>query len=65
MNNMIKEIRPGRMRMPLDIPTEIYKDVKRLALHENTAMVTVVTWALVEYINGKKDVLKPYRDAKK
>ena len=62
---MRKEIRPGRMRMPLDIPTEIYKDVKALAFHENTSMVTIGIRALAAYINDKKDILKPYREARK
>lgn len=58
---MPKETRKGRFRISIDIPKRIYEDVRALAFHENTTLTIIITKALVEHINSKKEYLVPYR----
>ena len=59
---MNKEIRPGKRRVSLNIPTELHNDVRALAFHRGVAITHILVIALVEYINREKETLKPYRD---
>lgn len=58
---MSKEIRPGKMRISINLDIPMHQDMRALTVHYNITQTKVLELALADYINKNKEILKENR----
>ena len=61
---MSKEIRPGKMRLSINMPSSLFMDFKSLAIHKNMTLTEIVELSLMDYMNKNKELLQQNRSDK-
>jgi len=51
---MASELRKGRKRVSVDIPSALHDKIKKIAFENNTTMTELFFQAIIEYLNHYK-----------